>query len=313
VCVCVCVLAVFRHQVMSCKVMSMRRLISGTSRLSSYSALAPFQSTRHRLASQSKCRQPERSFAAAATVPTVRIYQYEICPFCCKVKAFMDWQKIGYETVEVNPLSKAEIKFSKDYRKVPIAMVDDQQVNDSSEILTVLAGKMGLPESDTMTDPEIAKWMQWVDKELAVLLFPNITRNFSESWQSFGYISEVPAFSPVSKIANRAAGSLAMWLANGKLKKKYNITDERKQLLDAVKVWTDAVGKGPFLRGASPCLADVVVYGALSSIRGLDTHGVVMDAAPELKSWESEMRAAIGGSMRKEDGPVRRTIGPTAA
>lgn len=32
-------------------------------------------------------------------------------------------------------------------------------------------------------DPEVKKWMKWADKELAVLLFPNLTRNFQESYQ----------------------------------------------------------------------------------------------------------------------------------
>merc|ERR1712176_61200 len=78
-----------------------------------------------------------RSFSTAA--PSVKLYQYEICPFCCKVKAFLDWQKIAYQTIEVNPISKAEIKFSTDYRKVPIAMLDGKQINDSSAIISALA------------------------------------------------------------------------------------------------------------------------------------------------------------------------------
>ena len=34
----------------------------------------------------------------------------------------------------------------------------------------------------------------WVDKELAILLFPNITRSFEESYQAFGYVEDVPHF-----------------------------------------------------------------------------------------------------------------------
>jgi hypothetical protein len=37
--------------------------------------------------------------------------------------------------IEVNPLSKEEIKFSPSYRKVPIAMLDGEQINDSVVIL----------------------------------------------------------------------------------------------------------------------------------------------------------------------------------
>ena len=56
----------------------------------------------------------------------VKLYQYNNCPFCCKVRAFLDYYGIEYEKVEVNPLLKTEIKFS-EYRKVPIIIIDDQQ------------------------------------------------------------------------------------------------------------------------------------------------------------------------------------------
>lgn len=261
--------------------------------------------------------------AAAATAvgrrkfssPSVQLYQYEICPFCCKVKAFMDWQSLPYKTVEVNPLSKAEIKFSEKYRKVPIALIDGEQVNDSTEILTSLIGKAGNGQvalKTSLDDPETSKWLQWCDKELAVLLFPNITRNFGESWQAFKYISEVPSFGAGTKAANQFAGSLAMWLANGKLKKKYNITDERKQLLDTVQVWTDAVGEGPFLQGQDISLPDVAVYGVISAIRGLAAYEELMSASPALQRWISEVRKAIGDSARVEDQPVTRSFGPMA-
>ena len=45
--------------------------------------------------------------------------------------AFLDYYDIPYKVVEVNPISKKEIKWS-DYKKVPILMVDGEQLVDSS-------------------------------------------------------------------------------------------------------------------------------------------------------------------------------------
>ena len=45
--------------------------------------------------------------------------------------AFLDYHDIPYEVVEVNPLSKKEIKWS-DYKKVPILTVEGEQLVDSS-------------------------------------------------------------------------------------------------------------------------------------------------------------------------------------
>ncbi|XP_078107599.1 prostaglandin E synthase 2 isoform X2 [Sander vitreus] len=64
------------------------------------------------------------------------LYQYKTCPFCSKVRAFLDYHGLPYEIVEVNPVMRKEIKWSV-YRKVPILMVDgDVQLNDSSVIIS---------------------------------------------------------------------------------------------------------------------------------------------------------------------------------
>ena len=56
----------------------------------------------------------------------VKLYQYQICPFCNKVKALLDYTRTPYESIEVNPLTKSEIKenLGSDYTKVPIAVID---------------------------------------------------------------------------------------------------------------------------------------------------------------------------------------------
>jgi len=45
--------------------------------------------------------------------------------------AFLDYYDIPYKVVEVNPISKKEIKWS-DYKKVPILTVDGEQLVNSS-------------------------------------------------------------------------------------------------------------------------------------------------------------------------------------
>ncbi|KAI4820178.1 hypothetical protein KUCAC02_028163 [Chaenocephalus aceratus] len=66
------------------------------------------------------------------------LYQYKTCPFCSKVRAFLDYHGLPYEIVEVNPVMRKEIKWS-DYRKVPILMVDGEvQLNDSTVIISSL-------------------------------------------------------------------------------------------------------------------------------------------------------------------------------
>ncbi|KAL4420807.1 hypothetical protein ABPG75_010463 [Micractinium tetrahymenae] len=84
----------------------------------------------------------QRPAGVAGRLPReIIVYQYDVCPFCCKVKAFLDYHKIPYRCVEVNPLTKAELKWS-DYKKVPVVLVDGEQVNDSSAIISRLAAEI---------------------------------------------------------------------------------------------------------------------------------------------------------------------------
>lgn len=92
-------------------------------------------------------------------------------------------------SAQVNPLTKKEIKFSEDYRKVPIVRMGGELFKDSPVIIDELIAR--LRETKVMSDEEHAvfcssdakKWAEWADKQLAVLLFPNLTRSFSESYQ----------------------------------------------------------------------------------------------------------------------------------
>lgn len=46
----------------------------------------------------------------------LRLYQYQTCPYCCKVRAFLDYFGFSYEVVEVNPVTRSQIDFT-DYKK----------------------------------------------------------------------------------------------------------------------------------------------------------------------------------------------------
>ncbi|XP_069774900.1 prostaglandin E synthase 2 isoform X2 [Narcine bancroftii] len=71
---------------------------------------------------------------------SLTLYQYKTCPFCSKVRAFLDFHSLPYEIVEVNPILRKEITFSS-YRKVPILIGENGekvQINDSSVIISAI-------------------------------------------------------------------------------------------------------------------------------------------------------------------------------
>lgn len=93
------------------------------------------------------------------------LYQYEVCPYCCKVKAFLDYHHVPYSCVEVSPLGKKELSFS-DYKKVPVLLIDGEQLNDSPMIISELAARLPKPKKTLKNEDEerVKLWNQWVDE-----------------------------------------------------------------------------------------------------------------------------------------------------
>lgn len=77
------------------------------------------------LATPVHAKQSNTKTGAAPKLPSITLYQYETCPFCCRIRAFLDYYGIEYAKVEVHPIFKREIDFS-NYKKVPIIIVDDE-------------------------------------------------------------------------------------------------------------------------------------------------------------------------------------------
>lgn len=270
------------------------------------------------------------------------VYQYDVCPFCCKVKAFLDYHKIPYRCVEVNPLTKAELKWS-EYRKVPVVLVDGQQVNDSSAIISRLAAEAeaarrqggggggsasasgssskkagflsslfgggsggsegaarpssgGAQAGESVAEEE--KWRRWVDDWFVKVITCNIYRNMHEAFQTFDYIAEQGNFGWVSREAARLVGATMMWGISGKLKKKYGVEgDVREVLYQSADEWVDALQGRPFMGGSQPDLADLAVFGVVRAVCGTDTFNDLMQNS-KIGKWYERMFEAVGPSSR---------------
>ncbi|XP_034673406.1 prostaglandin E synthase 2-like [Vitis riparia] len=226
----------------------------------------------------------------------VVLYQYEACPFCNKVKAFLDHYDIGYKFVEVNPTNKKEIKWS-EYKKVPILTVDGEQMVDSLDIINKLFQRIH-PEKylDSVLDgDEERKWLGWVDNHLVHVLSPNIYQSAFEAIESFDYITTYGNFSFTKRIIAKYGGAAAMYFVSKKLKKRHNITDGRVALYGAAETWVDALKGRKFLGGLEPNLADLVVFSVLRPIRHLKS-GRDMVEHTGISEWYNRMKAAEDGN-----------------
>jgi microsomal prostaglandin-E synthase 2 len=222
----------------------------------------------------------------------ITLYQYMVCPFCCKVRAYLDYHQIPYTIVEVNPITKSEIKFS-NYKKVPVMVVQGQQLNDSSVIISSLSEIIDNKNTSQRDENEI-KWRKWVDHKFVHTIPPNIYRSMEEATAAFDYISDMNNFSWIQRMTGKYAGSFAMFAVSKKLKKRHNIVDERAAIYECAKEWEHEIGDKPFHGGDKPNLADLAVYGVLSSIEGLQTfHDVVanLNIGPWYERTKNQIKA----------------------
>jgi len=97
----------------------------------------------------------------------------------------------------------------------------------------------------------------------------NIYRTYEEAMEAFEYISDMNKFSWWQRLSAKYGGAAAMFAVSKKLKQKYNITNEREALYECGREWMEELNGKPFHGGETPDLADLAVYGILTSIEGL--------------------------------------------
>jgi microsomal prostaglandin-E synthase 2 len=247
----------------------------------------------------------------------VTLYQYDVCPFCNKVKAFLDFYKVPYDVVEVNPMTKSELGWVEDgWKKVPIVMVGDEKLNDSSAIVAELTkrfdasgssakagGWFGGKKSKAYLERE-EKWMKWIDDRFVHVLTPNIYRTWNEAVRSFDYITQRGNFGYFERESARWVGAASMYvIAHRVLKKRHNIVDERAELYaECDKFVEEGLAGKKFCGGDSPNNADLCVFGVLRAVKTFETFADVMENT-SIKPWYDRMVDAVGEASRTDGIP----------
>ncbi|XP_029662994.1 prostaglandin E synthase 2 [Formica exsecta] len=226
-------------------------------------------------------------FPVDSTDLNVTLFQYQTCPFCCKVRVFLDYYGISYDVVEVDPVLRKEIGWSS-YKKVPILLTKVgegyQPLNDSSMIISLLASYLH-------------------DKSYKVeeltTLSPNVYRTIDESYRTFNWFSKVGKWEEYFPLWERMlivnVGAMAMWLIGKRLKKRHRLKDDvRQSLYDEANYWLRAIRarNTPFMGGSRPDLSDLAVYGILKSIEGCDAFQDLL-AHTKISVWYNAMKEQV--------------------
>eukprot|EP00758_Cryptobia_borreli_P010948 Tbor_TRINITY_DN5617_c1_g1::TRINITY_DN5617_c1_g1_i1::g.8853::m.8853/K05309/PTGES2; microsomal prostaglandin-E synthase 2 len=258
----------------------------------------------------------------------IKLYRYTTCPFCGIAKAFLDYHKIPYECVEVEPMFKNELSYV-EYKKVPsLQFITTGHwgpfIADSELIVSTMAKYVSKKTCKQLNDPEVSKWRKWARDDLVRFLVVNINISLSDAWKGYDYIDRFDTIPYTNKVFLKAMGAPVMFLV-AKLKTQPALIeaglmkkgdDVHEKLFERVNLFTTEALQIPegtildikkrnaegntvkmpdvkFHGGNEPDLADLDVYGVLQSIRG---HKLYMDIIEntDLEPWLSKMDELCG-------------------
>ena len=270
---------------------------------------------------QSEEAKAEHILSELPTEP-VTLYQYMNCPFCNKVRAFFDYNNIPYSIVEVNPLTKSEIKGMKKNKngklKVPIIglpsgredqMVEsDAIIDEFQRLLDEKPGKASKPwfgsSKSKQTSDKGVQDMQdlrkWVNNKFVHVITVNIYRNPEEALETFQYLTTNGNFSPLMKESIKYSGAGIMYMVSQySIKKKRNLPgDERTHLYEQAEKWVKDLEGNDFHGGSKPDLADLSVFGVIRAVEGFQTFKDMMSKNTQMSEWWSRMEKEVGGSAQ---------------
>ena len=226
----------------------------------------------------------------------VTLYQFELCPFCHKVKAGLEVKGIPFTTVEVNPTSKKELPAlpAEAPKKVPVLQTNGETLFDSTTILNYLDEKFNDKVHYTPSDRDRKKRSdeveQWVDDEFTFALPTVIYGTWREALRAAQVTARTSNFGPIENLKVRAGGSLIMYAVSKRILKKHNKTDGHKWVAEDLEQFENWLGADDFIGGSEISMGDVAMHGAVSCVRDFPIFEKIM-GRPKMAAWYNRVQA----------------------
>jgi glutathione S-transferase len=189
---------------------------------------------------------------------SLKLYHFEACPYCEKVRSALRRMEVRYESVEIDPADRSSVREVSGQEKVPVLVDGETVIQDSTRILRYLVKSYGggrfLPDDSRS---RALAWIieEYVDEALIPLL----------GSQRRGVDAKGAALDESGKA-----------LLRSELAHHYEALD---QLL---------AGDG-FALGARPTLADISLFACLSRVELYSPRGIPAEY-PAIRSWYARMK-----------------------
>lgn len=219
----------------------------------------------------------------------ITLYQYEISPFCDKIRRVMNYKGLEYKTVNFSLADTAKGALKKLYSvgKVPVIKIHGSTLGDSSIIADYLEKKF--PEPALIPEDPKEKAMvhfleDWADESL---YFYEIYLRFNIAKNREKIMPELIKFdnAALQKIAPMAIPFAMKKILNnqgiGRKALPMVLSDVEKHVA-AIEGWLSG---GNWFVGNKITLADIAVYSQLQCINQTPEGSQIIDGKPAVKAW----------------------------
>lgn len=225
----------------------------------------------------------------------IRLHQFEISPFCDKVRRALNWKRVPFEVVEV-PLSKAltAVRRVNKAGKLPTLEHDGRFVADSTDILEHLERCFPEPPlypKEPALRAQCHVLEDWADESL---YFYEMRLRFTLPHNARRFVPELTKYYP--EWLQAAARFVVPAMMRGVLSRQgvgrkppAIVLRDVQRHVEAIEGW---LGPRDWLVGEALSAADLSVFAQLTCIRAADEGGRLVAASRPVVAWLERVDAA---------------------
>jgi glutathione S-transferase len=225
----------------------------------------------------------------------IALYQFEISPFCDKIRRILHVKGQPYQVREVSvSQSLRQVRRVNPIGKLPLLDHDGHRVADSTEIALYLERKFPQPAlfpTDPRERAQCHVLEDWADESL---YFYEMALRFTIPHNARRFVPELVANDPpwFQRIAEFAGPRFMRRTTRtqgvGRKPRDMLLRDVERHA-QSIDAWLD---KGEWLVGGSLSIADIAVFAQLCAIRGADEGAKIVEAQPALTTWMERVERA---------------------
>ncbi|ARU56896.1 glutathione S-transferase [Oleiphilus messinensis] len=226
----------------------------------------------------------------------ITLYQYEISPFCDKVRRVLKYKGLEYKIEEISLLDtiSGRLKKISDTGKVPSIEVDGRRITDSTEIAHYLEAHYPTPPlipEDKREQALVHVFEDWADE---ALYFYEMQLRFIVKENAQKWIPKVAKNDPdfVKWIAPLAVPAAMAKVTKAQGVGRKSITTIKSELDTHFNSLNNWLENSEWLVGDKITLADISVFVQLYCLVGTEEGKAIMEQYPRVQDWMNRVSEA---------------------